>query len=111
MYLFLMGINVFTWRRAGVNHILIFEINPRKHLTYSHLLELHSIFGFIWSLCLLWFIYADKISTSKSIIPLFFIGIMWIFLFNPLPIFKRNARYWLLRLMVSFTFFGPFFEN
>ncbi|XP_065363374.1 solute carrier family 53 member 1-like [Calliphora vicina] len=99
MYLFLLGINVFSWRRAGVNHILIFEINPRKHLTYSHLLELHAIFGIIWSFCVLAFIYADYINMSRLLFPLLLIGIMLAFLFNPLPIFHCNARYWLLRLM------------
>ena len=34
----LLGINVHGWRRAGVNHVLIFEIDPRNHLTYVQFL-------------------------------------------------------------------------
>ncbi|XP_037819897.1 xenotropic and polytropic retrovirus receptor 1 homolog [Lucilia sericata] len=108
MYLFLLGINVFSWRRAGVNHILIFEINPRKHLKYSHLLELHAIFGIIWSLCVLGFIYADYINISPLVFPLLLITLMLTFLFNPLPLFYRNARYWLLRL-IGRVILAPFF--
>lgn len=33
-----LGINVHGWGRAGVNHVLIFEIDPRNHLTYVQLL-------------------------------------------------------------------------
>lgn len=33
-----LGINVHGWGRAGVNHVLIFEIDPRNHLTYVQFL-------------------------------------------------------------------------
>lgn len=100
MYSFLLGINVFGWRRAGVNHILIFEINPRKNLTYSHMLELHGIFGVIWSLSVLGFIYAEDMHVARSLFPLLLLCIMLGFLLNPLPIFHQNARFWFLRLLV-----------
>jgi hypothetical protein len=29
LFLFLMGINVYGWRSSGVNHVLIFELDPR----------------------------------------------------------------------------------
>lgn len=32
-FLFLMGINVYGWRSSGVNHVLIFELDPRNHLS------------------------------------------------------------------------------
>lgn len=101
MYLFLIGINVFSWRRSGVNHILIFEINPRQHLTYSHLLELHAIFGLIWCLGVLGFIHADIIGVNRLIFPLIIVGSMLAFILNPLNIFHRNSRHWLVKLIVS----------
>ncbi|KAM7347488.1 solute carrier family 53 member 1-like [Cochliomyia hominivorax] len=103
MYLFLIGINVFCWRRAGVNHILIFEINPRKHLTYSNLLEIQAILSLIWCLGVLGFIYADYIQVSRLIFPLLITCVILVFLLNPLPIFHRNTRYWLLRLIARVT--------
>lgn len=27
--------NMYGWAAAGVNHVLIFEIDPRNHLTYQ----------------------------------------------------------------------------
>ena len=34
----LLSWNTYGWRNAGVNHILIFEIDPRNHLNYLQLL-------------------------------------------------------------------------
>ena len=35
----LLGINIYGWSKAGVNHKLIFELDPRDHLTYIDLLK------------------------------------------------------------------------
>lgn len=32
---FLLGINMYGWQTSGVNHVLIFELDPRDHLTYQ----------------------------------------------------------------------------
>lgn len=45
LFLFLIGINIYGWRSSGVNHVLIFEIDPRNHLTEQHLMEIAAIFG------------------------------------------------------------------
>ena len=45
IFLFLIGINIYGWRSSGVNHVLIFEIDPRNHLTEQHLIEIAAIFG------------------------------------------------------------------
>lgn len=45
MFVFLIGINIYGWRSAGCNHVLIFELDPRNHLSEQHLMELASIFG------------------------------------------------------------------
>ncbi len=39
MIIFLVAINTCGWRAVGVNHVLIFELNPRTHLTYQQVLE------------------------------------------------------------------------
>ena len=39
---FLLAINTWGWRKAGVNHVLIFELDPRNHLSYQQLLEVCS---------------------------------------------------------------------
>lgn len=32
LFLLFIGVNIWGWRTAGVNHVLIFEIDPREHL-------------------------------------------------------------------------------
>lgn len=43
-FLFLMGINVYGWRSSGVNHVLIFELDPRNHLSEQVLQQIKWIF-------------------------------------------------------------------
>lgn len=35
----LLGLNVHIWRISGVNHVLIFELDPRNNLTSIQLME------------------------------------------------------------------------
>uniref|UniRef100_A0A915HIL6 SPX domain-containing protein n=1 Tax=Romanomermis culicivorax TaxID=13658 RepID=A0A915HIL6_ROMCU len=51
--IFLMGVNMYGWQMSGVNHVLIFEIDPRDHLTYQSLMEISAFFATIWALCVL----------------------------------------------------------
>lgn len=39
-FLFIWSINLYAWRSFGVNHILIFELDPRNYITAQHMLEL-----------------------------------------------------------------------
>ena len=39
LLLFFLGINTYGWRASGVNHVLIFELNPRDNLAPQELLE------------------------------------------------------------------------
>ncbi|CAH2059254.1 unnamed protein product, partial [Iphiclides podalirius] len=61
-FIFLIGINVYGWRSSGVNHVLIFELDPRNHLSEQHLMELAAIFGVVWALSILSFIYSASLS-------------------------------------------------
>uniref|UniRef100_A0A1I8NM67 EXS domain-containing protein n=1 Tax=Stomoxys calcitrans TaxID=35570 RepID=A0A1I8NM67_STOCA len=108
LYLFFLGINVLHWRQYGVNHVLIFEINPRKRLTYSHILELHGGFGVLWCLCVLGFIYGPQLNISRYWFPLILLMAMMIFLLWPFNAFHLSGRLWLLKLMGR-VFAAPFF--
>uniref|UniRef100_A0A1A9V6M8 SPX domain-containing protein n=1 Tax=Glossina austeni TaxID=7395 RepID=A0A1A9V6M8_GLOAU len=99
VYLLLMAVNVYGWRRVGVNHILIFEIDPRRHLTYSHLLELSAIFGVLTALSVLGFIYAKNLHIPRFSFPLILLITMGLYLILPLPIFHLDSRLWLLKVM------------
>uniref|UniRef100_A0A1B0A5H6 SPX domain-containing protein n=1 Tax=Glossina pallidipes TaxID=7398 RepID=A0A1B0A5H6_GLOPL len=109
VYLLLMAVNVYGWRRVGVNHILIFEIDPRRHLTYSHLLELSAIFGVLTALSVLGFIYAKNLHIPRFWFPLILLITMGVYLILPVPIFHLDSRLWLLKVMGRLIA-APFFS-
>lgn len=102
LFLFLIGINVYGWKSAGVNHVLIFELDPRDHLSDQHLIEIASIFAVFWSLSVICYLYSDLFSIPAVIHPLILVLGMILFLVNPTATFRRNARFWLIRIFVSF---------
>lgn len=103
LFIFLIGINIYGWRSAGVNHVLIFELDPRNHLSEQHLMELAGIFGVVWAISVLSFIYAKSLSIPPFINPLVLVVVMIVFLCNPVKVFRWEARFWLLRKIVRHT--------
>lgn len=97
-FIFFIGINVYGWRSSGVNHVLIFELDPRKHLSEQHLMELASIFGVVWALSILSFVYSESLSIPPFVNPLALVIIMLVFLMNPLRVFRHEARFWFLKI-------------
>ncbi|XP_055711074.1 xenotropic and polytropic retrovirus receptor 1 homolog [Phlebotomus papatasi] len=108
-FLFLIGINIYGWRSSGVNHVLIFELDPRNHLSEQHLMELAAIFGVVWTLSMLSFLYSSSLSIPAFVNPLALSLIMLIFLCNPFKIFRPEARFWLLR-KIGRMIAAPFFH-
>merc|ERR1711971_657514 len=108
LFLFLMGLNVYGWRSSGVNHVLIFELDPRNHLSEQHLMELAAIFGVIWTLSVLTFLYSDQLSIPSYANPLSLMVIMALFMLNPTRTFRHDARFWLLRVATR-IFLAPLF--
>lgn len=103
-FLFLIGVNVYGWRSSGVNHVLIFELDPRNHLSEQHLMELAAIFGVVWTLSLLSFLYSSSLSIPPYINPLALTVIMILFVINPLKVFRHDARFWFLKICVGLFF-------
>lgn len=104
-FIFLIGVNVYGWRSSGVNHVLIFELDPRNHLSEQHLMELAAIFGVVWTLSLLSFLYSTSLGIPAFINPLALALIMILYLVNPFKVMRRDARFWLLRVTVSIKFY------
>lgn len=98
-FLFLWGLNVHGWRSAGVNHVLIFEIDPRNHLSEQHIMEFGAIFGVIWATCVLAFLYSDALSIPMYVSPLALYILMAMFLLNPTKTFRHEARFWTLKVL------------
>lgn len=109
MFIFLMGVNVYGWRSSGVNHVLIFELDPRNHLSEQDLMELAAIFGVVWTLSILSFLYSPSLSIPPYVNPLSLTIIMGIFLMNPINVFRHDARYWFLKICMRMVG-APFFH-
>ncbi|KAF5273321.1 hypothetical protein FQR65_LT04743 [Abscondita terminalis] len=99
-FLFLIGVNVYGWRSSGVNHVLIFELDPRNHLSEQHLMEMSAIFGVIWTLSLLSFLYSSSLNIPPYLNPLALTIIMIAFILNPFKVLRHEARFWFLRICV-----------
>ncbi|CAF1072848.1 unnamed protein product [Rotaria sp. Silwood1] len=101
------GINVYGWSKSGVNHILIFEIDPRHHLTYQRILEVGTSLLVLWFLSFIGFILASYFGSYPFIQPLIFVGLLILFVINPIPIFYREARFWFIKKLAR-VFSSPF---
>ncbi|KAJ8922421.1 hypothetical protein NQ315_004367 [Exocentrus adspersus] len=107
-FLFLWGINIYGWRSSGVNHVLIFEMDPRNHLSEQHIIEIGAVFGVIWCISVLSFLYSDQLSIPAYVNPLVLLVVMLLFVLNPTKTFRHEARFWALRVMGK-AVMAPFF--
>lgn len=107
-FLFLWGVNVYGWRSSGVNHVLIFEIDPRNHMSEQHIMELGAIFGVIWTLCVMGFLFSDALSIPAYSSPIILYTLMAAFLFNPTKTFRYEARFWAIKVLGR-VLLAPFF--
>lgn len=101
LFVFLIALNIYGWRSAGCNHVLIFELDPRNHLSEQHLMEMAGIFGVVWSTSVLTFLYSHSLSIPPLVNPLALVFVMIAFMCNPFKVFRWEARFWLLRTVVS----------
>ena len=103
------------WGAVGVNHKLIFELDPRQHASYQvrhfsdmiflspdyfadifslkDVLSLSLLLAVLWSLSLVLFIFADYLSLPAFYSPLVLIITYAVFLLNPFKVLKVNNRY------------------
>lgn len=98
-FLFLLGINTYGWRQAGVNHVLIFELNPRNNLSHQHLFEIAGMLGVLWCVSLLSCLFSDSILVPMQANPLALYGVFFLFLINPFKTCYYKSRFWLLKLL------------
>ncbi|CAB1324251.1 unnamed protein product [Coregonus sp. 'balchen'] len=106
-FLFLLGINTYGWRQAGVNHVLIFELNPRSNLSHQHLFEIAGFLGVLWCMSILSCLYSEYTLLPMQVNPLILYGFMLLFLINPFKTGYYKSRFWLLKLLFR-VFTAPF---
>ncbi|KAI4882248.1 hypothetical protein NFI96_020067 [Prochilodus magdalenae] len=98
-FLFLLGINTYGWRQAGVNHVLIFELNPRNNLSHQHLFEIAGFLGVLWCVSILSCLFSKSLMIPIQASPLALYGFFLIFLINPFKTCYYKSRFWLLKLL------------
>uniref|UniRef100_A0A8C7L5X3 Xenotropic and polytropic retrovirus receptor 1 homolog n=1 Tax=Oncorhynchus kisutch TaxID=8019 RepID=A0A8C7L5X3_ONCKI len=98
-FLFLLGINTYGWRQAGVNHVLIFELNPRNNLSHQHLFEIAGFLGVLWCVSILSCLFSKSILVPMQANPLVLYGFFLLFLINPFKTLYYKSRFWLLKLL------------
>uniref|UniRef100_W5LJ34 Xenotropic and polytropic retrovirus receptor 1 n=1 Tax=Astyanax mexicanus TaxID=7994 RepID=W5LJ34_ASTMX len=98
-FLFLLGINTYGWRQAGVNHVLIFELNPRNNLSHQHLFEIAGFLGVLWCLSILSCLFSESLNIPIQASPLALYGFFLLFLINPFKTCYYKSRFWLLKLL------------
>lgn len=94
-----IGLDTLAWSKFGVNHVLIFEIDPRNHLNYQRFLEIGTFLMVLWFLSFSGFILASYFDLHPFSHPLCLVTLMILLLFNPTPTMYRESRFWLLRTM------------
>ncbi|UJR08698.1 hypothetical protein I4U23_012956 [Adineta vaga] len=99
LHIVLVGINVYGWSSSGVNHVLIFEIDPRNHLTYQQFLEFGTFLFVLWFLSFTGFILSSYFDFHPFIQPLGFVTLILLFLFNPTHTLYHHARFWFLKTL------------
>ncbi|XP_014087474.2 solute carrier family 53 member 1 [Bactrocera oleae] len=109
LFLGLLSLNFYVWRNVGINHVLIFELNPRNFLAAVQILEIAVVFGCILSLLTLAFLHSQYLGMPPYVFPLAMPIIMIVFLINPIRIFHYKSRMWLLRYLGRIAC-APFFK-
>lgn len=77
-------------------------------------MELAAIFGVVWTVSMLSFLFSTSLSIPPYVNPLSLAIIMIVFLVNPLKVFRHEARFWLLRTigrMISAPFYPVQFAD
>uniref|UniRef100_A0A914HAM7 Xenotropic and polytropic retrovirus receptor 1 n=1 Tax=Globodera rostochiensis TaxID=31243 RepID=A0A914HAM7_GLORO len=99
--MWLCGLNMYGWAASGVNHVLIFEVDPRNHLTYQTIMQISSFLMMLWALAVLGFLYADWLFLPPFLFPLLLMFVCVLFLLTPFKspdqFFHRNSRFWFLK--------------
>jgi len=92
----LLGLNIKGWAKSGVNHVLIFELDPRHHSSHLQVLELALGLGLTWAASLLLFLFADYIALPAFASPLGLLAFYALFFLNPTKTGKYKERQWMM---------------
>ncbi|XP_001356122.3 xenotropic and polytropic retrovirus receptor 1 homolog [Drosophila pseudoobscura] len=104
-----LALNVGIWQKVGINHVLIFEVEPRNHVGFLDVLEIVCFFGYLCTIVILGYLYSDEFGIEEYyILPLIYMALMAVMFLNPIRIMNFPLRLWLLKLFGR-VLAAPFF--
>uniref|UniRef100_A0A4W4HPU8 XK-related protein n=1 Tax=Electrophorus electricus TaxID=8005 RepID=A0A4W4HPU8_ELEEL len=103
-FLLLMGLNIYCWRKSGINHVLIFELGPRHHLSHHHIFEVAGHLAVCWCASVLACLHPFLLSIPQQLHPLFFHVLLLLLLLNPTAACHAQSRRWLLCKVLTAPF-------
>uniref|UniRef100_A0A3B4D7G5 XK-related protein n=1 Tax=Pygocentrus nattereri TaxID=42514 RepID=A0A3B4D7G5_PYGNA len=106
-FLFFMGLSMCCWGKSGINQVLIFELDPRQHLSHLHVLEVAGCLAVCWCASVLASLHSSLLSVPQQLHPLFFHSLLLLLLLNPTPTCHSRSRRWLLTWNVLTAAFRP----
>ena len=109
LHVCLVACNIYGWSRYGVNHVLIFEFDPRSHLTYQRLAEIGTFLLILWFLSFVSFMITFYYNYQPFVQPIILLALVLIFLLNPVRVCYHQARFWLLKKLGQ-VFLSPFYH-
>ncbi|XP_053336509.1 xenotropic and polytropic retrovirus receptor 1-like [Clarias gariepinus] len=98
-FLSLMSLTIYCWRRSGINHILIFELDPRHHFSHHYILEVAGYLAVCCCISVLAWLHPSLMSIPQQLHPLLFHSFLLLMLLNPTSTCHSWSRRWFLTVM------------
>ena len=73
-----------------------------RAIVYTFLFQVALLLGVLWAVSLVVFMFGHLIGINTYSPNLFLVSFLFVFTFNPFKICYYKARFWLLRVLVSF---------
>nr|VZH94614.1 unnamed protein product [Spirometra erinaceieuropaei] len=97
-YTCLLAVNLYGWQSSGVNHVLVFEIDPRSHMDHFQMLEFGLLLADLWGAFVIMYIFSPHIGVPQFAPPFVLVVLMFAYLLSPLPFLHYKARRWVLKI-------------
>ncbi|XP_063049942.1 solute carrier family 53 member 1-like [Engraulis encrasicolus] len=94
-FLLLLGASLHLWHHSGVNHVLIFQLDPREHLSHQHLFQVAGALGVCWCCSVLACLCPPLVTMPPLLPPVLLHCLLLLLLLNPTPTCYPHARRWL----------------
>lgn len=94
---------MYFWKYYGVNHLIIFELDPANHLDPQHLFILSGAFFCVTCLSSAIFLFAKDFNIPLYSSPIALYAFYCIFFINPIKGYS-SARWWLAKKGVCFYY-------